>query len=174
MAPSPQPHPTSASVTLGLGTPPKAGKVFTCASCGRLTVTAVQGIFYNPPSDHPAASALQPAEPQPGADDEQEPQKTPHGNTEEAATTDSNLTPRREKRRSTRPRASPRGEDFQWHQRGPHSAIDTPVHGNQIARGPSRPRPHRAIWYSSYAYHRPYPGDRSVLLPQQVAGGSTD
>jgi len=57
---------------------------FTCASCRRLTVTAVQGIFYNPPSDHPAASALQPAEPQPG--DEQEPQKTPHGNTEEAET----------------------------------------------------------------------------------------
>jgi len=80
---------------------------FTCASCRRLTVTAVQGIFYNPPSDHPAASALQPAEPQPGDDDEQEPQKTPHGNTEEAATAASNLTPRRQKRRSTRPRASP-------------------------------------------------------------------
>ena len=35
-------------------------------------------------------------------------------------------------------------------------------------------RLNRAIWYSSYAYHRPYPGDRSVLLPQQVAGGRTD
>jgi len=35
-------------------------------------------------------------------------------------------------------------------------------------------RLNRAIWYSSYAYHRPYPGDRRVLLPQQVAGGRTD
>ena len=35
-------------------------------------------------------------------------------------------------------------------------------------------RLNRAIWYSGNGYQRPYPGDRSVLLPQQVTGGNAD
>jgi hypothetical protein len=28
----------------------------------------------------------------------------------------------------------------------------------------------RAVWYASYHYTRPYPGDRTVLSPQHVPG----
>ncbi len=28
----------------------------------------------------------------------------------------------------------------------------------------------RAVWYASYHYTRPYPGDSTVLTPSQAAG----
>ena len=114
-APSPRPQTRPPCVTLPPQTPrPKAEKGSPAPAADGYTSPPSKDCSTTPRSDLPADSAHPPTAPPPGDDDEQEHQKTSHANTKEAATAASNPTPRRQKRRPTKTRASPRGGDFQW------------------------------------------------------------